>query len=121
MNPPKSVTGDLSSHRTLAWVLVACLVAGTAAAAGTWWVMRGAAPARSPDETAAPQPADPNAHDEGAATVHLSKATAERAGIVTQPVRSAVLPEGAEMPGEVQFDPTRVAHLTPIISGIARE
>ena len=122
MNPSNSTTGDLSSHRTLAWVLVACLVAGTAGALGTWWVMHATAPPRSPDEAAAPQPSDPNAHkDEGAATVHLSKAAAERAGIILQPVRSAVLPEGAEMPGEVQFDPTRVAHLTPIISGIARE
>src|SRR4029079_15868196 len=35
--------------------------------------------------------------------------------------RSTVLPTGTEMPGEVQFDPTRVSHITPIVTGVARE
>lgn len=49
--------------------------------------------------------------------VRISKLGRERSGILTEPVRSEQLVGGVDAPAEVQLNPNRTAHVTPMVPG----
>jgi cobalt-zinc-cadmium efflux system membrane fusion protein len=59
------------------------------------------------------------AHDEHkpAGMVRISKIGLERGGIQTEPVRMERLIGGIDLPAEVQLNPDRTAHVTPMVAG----
>lgn len=63
--------------------------------------------------------ADEHAGDRGAApmAVRISPRAVARLGIRVATVDSAPLAGGIEVPAEIQADPDRVAHVTPLVSG----
>jgi len=63
--------------------------------------------------------ADHDDHDEPApgGMVRVSKAGLERSGIRTEPVRLERLVGGIDVPAEVQLNPNRTAHVTPMVAG----
>lgn len=54
-------------------------------------------------------------HGEG--VVQLAPAAVERSGIRVEPAPGGRLTATVEVPAEVQFDPDRVAHVTPLVDG----
>ena len=53
--------------------------------------------------------------------VRVSKAGLERSGIQTEPVRLERLVGGIDVPAEVQLNPNRTAHITPMVAGRINE
>jgi len=49
--------------------------------------------------------------------VRISKAGLERSGIRTEPVGLELLVGGVDVPAEVQLNPNRTAHITPMVAG----
>jgi cobalt-zinc-cadmium efflux system membrane fusion protein len=62
-------------------------------------------------------PADEHDDHEPDGMVHISQAGLERSGIRTEPVLSERLVGGVDAPAEVQLNPNRTAHVTPMVSG----
>jgi cobalt-zinc-cadmium efflux system membrane fusion protein len=63
--------------------------------------------------------ADHDDHDdhEPGSLVQVSKLGLERSGIRTEPVRTEQLVGGVDAPAEVQLNPNRTAHVTPMVPG----
>lgn len=70
------------------------------------------------DEHEHEAPSDP--HEPGG-MVRISKIGLERSGIRTEPVRLEQLVGGIEVPAEVQLNPDRTAHITPMVAGQIEE
>ena len=66
---------------------------------------------------------DHDDHDdqEPGGMVQISKIGLERSGIQTEPVRTEQLVGGIDAPAEVQLNPNRTAHVTPMVSGQVEE
>ena len=62
---------------------------------------------------------DGEGHDDD--IVRLSATAVERAGIRVEPATRAVIGTTIDVPAEVQLNPDRVAHVTPLTSGQLRE
>jgi cobalt-zinc-cadmium efflux system membrane fusion protein len=56
-------------------------------------------------------------HEEPAGVVRVSEIGVERSGISTTPVRRELLVGGVDVPAEVQLNPNRTAHVTPMVTG----
>jgi cobalt-zinc-cadmium efflux system membrane fusion protein len=56
-------------------------------------------------------------YQESAGVVRVSKAGLERSGIRTAPVRRELLVGGVDVPAEVQLNPDRTAHVSPMVTG----
>ena len=95
-------------HELLRWVVALSLLAGCQSQ-----------PAH--DEHA--QEAAHDDHDEPGpgGMVRVSKAGLERSGIQTEPVRLERLVGGIDVPAEVQLNPNRTAHITPMVAGRINE
>lgn len=61
--------------------------------------------------------ADPAAHTDPPTLIRLTPTAIERSGIRVEPALAGRLPIAVEIPAEVQFDPDRVAHVTPLVDG----
>jgi len=55
--------------------------------------------------------------EEQAGVVRVSEIGVERSGITTAPVRRELLVGGVDVPAEVQLNPNRTAHVTPMVTG----
>jgi cobalt-zinc-cadmium efflux system membrane fusion protein len=51
----------------------------------------------------------------------LDPSIARKAGIAAEPAATRRISAAVECPGEVQFDQTRLAHLTPRVHGVITE
>lgn len=60
---------------------------------------------------------DDHGSQEPGGVVQISKIGLERSGIRTEPVRAEQLVGGIDAPAEVQLNPNRTAHVTPMVSG----
>ena len=115
MNTMNTMNTDMTSestmtnrHELLRWVVALSLLAGCQSQ-----------PAH--DEHA--QEAAHDDHDEPGpgGMVRVSKAGLERSGIQTEPVRLERLVGGIDVPAEVQLNPNRTAHITPMVAGRINE
>jgi len=91
-------------HELLRWMVVLSLLAGCQSQPGH-------------DEHA--QEVTHDDHDEPGpgGMVRISKTGLERSGIRTEPVRLERLVGGIDVPAEVQLNPNRTAHVTPMVAG----
>ncbi len=64
---------------------------------------------------------DQGSHEEIGSEVVLSASAIERAGIRVAEITSSVAVSGISGPAEVQLNPDRVAHVSPIVAGQLRE
>ena len=72
--------------------------------------------------TAPPEEPEPEAHEEGPpGEVQLSPGAIEAAGIVVGRVERATLTGRTVIPAEIQLDPTRTAHVSPVVGGRIRQ
>ncbi|MGB9340552.1 MAG: efflux RND transporter periplasmic adaptor subunit [Polyangiales bacterium] len=99
----KRTTGSrmMNSHRTFRLLLALTFAAGCTNQSPADEIGRDSAPgAREPD-----------------GLVRISKVGVERSGIRTEPVRLEQLVGGIDVPAEVQLNPDRTAHITPMVAG----
>ena len=111
MNTMNTMNTDMTSestmtnrHELLRWMVAL-------------WLLAGCQSQPAHDEHA--QEAAHDDHDEPGpgGMVRVSKAGLERSGIQTEPVRLERLVGGIDVPAEVQLNPNRTAHITPMVAG----
>ena len=99
----KTTTGSrmMNSHRTFRLLLALTFAAGCT----------DQSPAEEMGRDSAPGAGEPDG------LVRISKVGVERSGIRTEPVRLEQLIGGIDVPAEVQLNPDRTAHITPMVAG----
>jgi len=94
----------MNRHEFLRWMVALSLLAGCQS---------------QPSHDEHPREAAPEGHDdrELGGIVRISSIGLERSGIRTEPVELERLVGGIDVPAEVQLNPNRTAHVTPMVAG----
>ena len=94
----------MNRHEFLRWMVALSLLAGCQS---------------QPSHDEHPHEAAPEGHDdrELGGIVRISSIGLERSGIRTEPVELERLVGGIDVPAEVQLNPNRTAHVTPMVAG----
>jgi len=94
----------MNRHELLRWIVALALLAGCQGQ-----------PAH--EERAQETAHDDHDEPEPVGMVRISETGLERSGIQTEPVRLERLVGGIDVPAEVQLNPNRTAHVTPMVAG----
>jgi cobalt-zinc-cadmium efflux system membrane fusion protein len=105
MNTETMLEGTMTnSHELLRWMVALALLSGCQSQP-------------QPDEHRRETDQDDHDGHEPGGMVQISEIGLERSGIQTEPVRAEQLVGGVDAPAEVQLNPDRTAHVTPMVPG----